>query len=107
MYDSSAATALPAADTATMGTQQEQVRMLVGRYPDLSETELARLIDLYRGFSALDTALILSDDALAPRLDRFTTEHRSRVRPPFRQFAGLLFYTVATLGILAWAISVA
>lgn len=81
--------------------------MLVGRYPDLSETELARLIDLYRGFSALDTALILSDDALAPRLDRFTTEHRSRVRPPFRQFAGLLFYAVATLGMLAWAISVA
>src|SRR3982751_1444752 len=80
---------------------------LVARYPNLSETELARLINLYRGFSALDTALILSDEALAPMLDRFTAEHRSKVRPPFRQYAGLLFYTVLTVAALAWAISVA
>ena len=65
--------------------------------PNLSEAEIARLINLYREFSALDTALVLSDATLAPRLDRFTAEHRSKVRPPFRQYAGLLFYTVLTL----------
>jgi hypothetical protein len=107
MYDSSAARALPAADAAFSGTAQEQVRALIGRYPNLSETELARLINLYRSFSALDTALLLSDEALAPSLDRFTTEHRSRVRPPFRRYAGLLFYTVLTLATLVWVISVA
>ena len=90
-----------------VGTPQEQVRLLLARYPNLSETELARLINLYRAFSALDTALILSDDVLAPTLDRFTAEHRSKVRPPFRQYAGLLFYTVLTVAALAWAISVA
>ena len=79
----------------------------IGRYPNLSETELARLINLYRGFSALDTALMLSDEALAPRLDRFTTDHRSSIRPPFRQYAGLLFYTILTLGALIWAVSAA
>lgn len=107
MYDCSAARALPRTDYQPMGTAQEQVRVLIGRYPNLSETELARLINLYRGFSALDTALMLSDEALAPRLDRFTTDHRSSIRPPFRQYAGLLFYTILTLGALIWAVSAA
>lgn len=89
------------------GTAQEQARLLLARYPNLSEIELARLVNLYRGFSALDTALLLSDDALAPRLDRFTAEHRSKIRLPFRQYAGLLFYTALTIGALAWAIWVA
>jgi hypothetical protein len=95
------------ARAAPIGTPQEQVRLLLARYPNLGETELARLINLYRGFSALDSALLLSDEALAPRLDRFTQDHRSKVRPPFRQYAGLLFYAVLTIGALAWAISIA
>ena len=44
---------------------------LVGRYPNLSELELARLINLYRQFSALDLAQMISDQELGPRLDRF------------------------------------
>jgi hypothetical protein len=80
---------------------------LLARYPNLSEIELAALIALYRRFSALDTALLLSDEELAPKLDRFTAENRSHVRLPFRQYAGLVAYTVLTLGVLAWAISVA
>lgn len=98
---------LSAAHAEPVGTAQDQARLLLARYPNLSEIELARLINLYRGFSALDTALLLSDEALAPRLDRFTSEHRSKVRPPFRQYAGLMFYTALTIAILAWAISVA
>jgi hypothetical protein len=89
------------------GTPQEQARALLARYPNLSETELTALIELYRRFSALDTALLLSDQELAPRLDRFTSENRSRVRVPFRQYAGLVVYILLTLGVLAWAISVA
>jgi hypothetical protein len=102
------ATEPPSTTTAEpIGTPHEQARELLARYPNLSETELARLINLYRGFSALDTALILSDDELAPTLARFRAEHRSRVRPPFRQYAGLLAYTVLTLAAVAWAIVVA
>ena len=86
-------------------TPQQQVRLLLARYPNVSETELARLISLYRGFSALDTALLLSEEALAPRFDRFMVDHRSTVRPAFRQYAGLLLYTVLTIAMLAWAIS--
>ena len=96
---------LSAPHVGSIGTPREQVRSLLARYPNVSETELARLISLYRGFSALDTALLLSEEALAPRLDRFMVDHRSKVRPAFRQYAGLLLYTVLTIAMLAWAIS--
>ena len=49
MYDCSAARALPRTDYQPIGTAQEQVQVLISRYPNLSETELARLINLYRG----------------------------------------------------------
>jgi len=85
----------------------DEARELISRYPALSEMELARLINLYRGFSALDMALALSDEELAPRLDRFSTDHRSRVRKPFRHYAGLLAYAVIGLAVLAWAVAFA
>jgi hypothetical protein len=89
------------------GTPLEQVTELVRRYPNHSEIELARLINLYRNLSALDMALMLSDERLAPRLDRFSREHRSGVRQPFRQYAGLLIYVALTIGAVIWAIAVA
>ena len=65
---------------------------LVGRYPNLSELELARLINLYRQFSALDLALMISDEELGPRLDRFFTDHRAKVN--FR-FASMRLWLVS------------
>ncbi|HEU5481868.1 MAG TPA: hypothetical protein VFU80_02080, partial [Sphingomicrobium sp.] len=63
------------------------VSALISRYPSLSEVELARLINLYRQLPALDVALMISDEELAPRLDRFFNDHRSELRTPFRQYA--------------------
>ena len=88
-------------------TVLEQVKGLVVRYPNLSEIELARLISLYSRLSALDMALMLSDESLAPSLDQFAKENRSAVRPPFRQYAGLLAYAFLTIGAVVWAIAVA
>jgi hypothetical protein len=81
----------------------EEARELIGRYPNLSEIELARLINRYRGLSALDMALMLSDDKLAPQLDRFSGDHRSKVRTPFRQYAALVGYAVVGIAVVAWA----
>ena len=89
------------------GTAIDQVKDLVGRYQNLSEIELARLINLYRNLSALDMALMLSDETIATRLDRFSREHRSEVRRPFRQYAGLLMYGVLTIAAVIWAVVVA
>jgi hypothetical protein len=81
----------------------EETRELIGRYPNLSEIELARLINLYRDLSALDMALMLSDEKLAPKLDQFSAEHRSRVRTPFHHYALLLAYAVVGVAVVAWA----
>jgi hypothetical protein len=86
--------------------RREEAAGLIRRYPNLSEVELARLINLYRGFSALDMALIISNEELAPSLDRFTGDHRSKIRTPFRHYAALVGYAVVAVGAVAWAAAV-
>jgi len=83
----------------------DEARELIGRYPSLTEIELARLINLYRQASALDMALMLSDEELAPRIDRFCADHRSKIRTPFRQYAALVAYAVIGILALFWAAS--
>jgi len=85
----------------------DEARELIRRYPNLSEIELARLINLYRDMSALEMALMLSDETLAPNLDRFSADHRSRIRVPFHQYAALVVYALAGLAVVAWAAMVA
>lgn len=65
----------------------EEAGALIARYPRLNEAELARLIDLYRNFAALDTAMVVSNQDLLPKLRRFTAEHRWKIRKPFGQYA--------------------
>ena len=81
----------------------DEARELISRYPDLSETALARLINLYRGLSALDVALMLSDEKLASRMDRFSADNRSRIRTPFRQYAALVAYAFVGVAVITWA----
>lgn len=80
-----------------------EARELIDRYPNLSEIELARVINLYRELSALDMALMLSDEDLAPKLDRFVKDHRSKVRPPFHHYAAFLVYGLVGFAALVWA----
>lgn len=83
----------------------EQAAELIGRYPNLSEIELARLINLYRELSALDVALMISDERLARRLDRFVEDHRSEVRTPFRQYAILVAIAVVGIALATWVVA--
>jgi hypothetical protein len=104
MFQSFGARALPLEQSQSPAPwPAEEARELISRYPNLSETELARLINLYRELSALDMALMLSDERLAPSLDRFSTDHRSRIRTPFRQYAALVAYALIGVAALAWA----
>ncbi len=84
-----------------------QAAELVSRYPDLDESEIVRLIRLYRAMSALDVALMMSDDDLAERLDRFRRDHRSQIRLPFRQYTGFVVITIFGLSALLWAMMAA
>ncbi len=85
----------------------EETRELIRQYPNLSEIELARLINAYRELSALDMALMLSEEKLAPNLDRFSADHRSRIKTPFRHYAALVAYAVVGLAVVVWAGTVA
>lgn len=86
------------------GAAAQQAVDLIRRYPNLSEIELARLINLYRQLPALDVALMISDDDLSPRLDRFFSEHRSKIRTPFRQYAVLVVLAVVGIATIVWAV---
>jgi hypothetical protein len=86
---------------------REQVTDLVARYPNLDEIELARLINSYRDLSAMDFALMISDEALAPKMDRFATDHRSKIRTPFRHYAALVAYAILAVMAVGWAASFA
>jgi hypothetical protein len=82
----------------------EQAAELISRYPNLSEIELARLINLYRELSALDVALMISEEHLAPKLDRFVRDHRSDVRPPFRHYAIFVAIAAAGIALVTWVL---
>ena len=82
----------------------DEARGLIGRYPNLSEVELARLINLYRELSALDLALMLSDEELASSFDQFSADHRSKIRTPFRQYAALVACAGVGVAVVVWAI---
>jgi hypothetical protein len=108
MFRDSGAKALSLDESQFRATSaRDEAVSLITRYPNLSEAELARLIHLYRRFSALDMALAISNEKLAPNLDRFSADHRSKIRTPFRQYAALVGYAVVTIAALTWAASVA
>ena len=102
MFQSFNASALPF-EQPQQPRPLDETRELIGRYPNLSEAELARLINVYRELSALDMALMLSDEELAPSVDRFSVDHRSKIRKPFRQYAALVGYAVMGVVAVAWA----
>ena len=92
---------------APAGAALQQFRTLIDRYPMVSEVELARLINLYRDLSALDVALMISDEKFGPKLDLFFKDNRSQIRTPFRDYAILVAIAMAGFVIIGWAVAIA
>ena len=86
---------------------REEASELVARYPDLSERERARLIELYRNLSALDLALMLSNEEIVSKIERFAAENRRSIRRPFRQYAALVVYALLAAITVGWSVAVA
>lgn len=78
---------------------------LLTRYPNLSEAELATLINLFPHIRILDLALMTCDDHLAGKLDTFRRDHRRKLKPPISSVVVLLAVpTILVLaGLLWWA----
>jgi hypothetical protein len=81
----------------------QQAAELIARYPDLSAVERASAIRLYRELSALDMALMISDEELAPKLDHFYKDNWRKLRTPFRQYAVLAAIAVSGIILAIWA----
>jgi hypothetical protein len=84
----------------------DQASELIERYPNLSEVELATLINVYRELSALDVALLISDEALGRKMDQFYAEHRAKLKTPFRQYAILVAIAVVGAAVVLWSVAV-
>jgi hypothetical protein len=54
---------------------------LLGRYPNLSEQQLAELINLLPRLGMLDQSLLAMDDRLSGKFTDFRREHRSKLKP--------------------------
>jgi hypothetical protein len=89
------------------GSPSQQAAEFISRYPNLNGVELDRLIDLYAELSALDMALMISDDNLGLKLDRFLADHRSKLRTPFRQYAVFIAVAVSGIGAIVWSMMIA
>jgi hypothetical protein len=85
----------------------EAFRELLDRFRMVSEVELARLINLYRDLSALDVALMISDEKFGPKLGLFFKDQRSQIRTPFRDYAILVAIAMAGFVIIGWAVAIA
>ena len=85
----------------------DEASALIKRYPNVSEIELARLINVYKELSALEMALMISDEDLALRMDRFSSDHRENLRIPFYQYAVLVVLGIVGIVALAWGAAIA
>ena len=58
-----------------------RAEVLLDRYPNLSEQELAELINLFPHLSLLDQGLLTVDERLSGKLHKFHHEHRATLTP--------------------------
>jgi hypothetical protein len=84
-----------------------EAEALLKRYPNISETELAKLINLFPHIRILDLAMMTCDDRLAGKLDRFRRDHRARLKAPLSSLVVVLAVPTILLvaGLLWWALA--
>lgn len=75
---------------------------LLRRYPDLTEREIDRLVDLYPRLPMLELGLFAADDRLVGRLDAFRCEHRRRLRHPVSRLGIVLAVAALLIGWAVW-----
>lgn len=81
-----------------------RISSLLLRYPDLSENELSEMIEFYRTASALDTALIASNDKISAQAKQFCSDHRDALK---RGLQAPLVLLIFILGMLTIAVGFA
>lgn len=82
-----------------------EAESLLIRHPNLSEQELARLIDILPRLPILDMGLMTADDRLSEKLAAFHRHHGDKLRAPTAALMWFLaFPIIAAIGALWWII---
>ena len=84
-----------------------EAETLLMRYPNLSEGELATLINLFPYIRILDLGMMTSDDRLAGKLDAFHHDHGKRLGTPSSSLIVFLALSAALVfaSLLWWALA--
>lgn len=79
---------------------------LLNRYPDVSEEELATLIQCFARFPLLDFGVIAADERLGIKLDAFYRDHGDKLRPPMTDVMWALTVpaVIAIAVLFYWAV---
>jgi hypothetical protein len=79
---------------------------LLRRYPNLSEEELATLINLFPHLRILDVGLMTCDERLSEKLDAFHRDHGRKLKTPVSSLIAFLAVPgIIALGLLWWALA--
>lgn len=79
-----------------------RVESLLGRYPNLSEQELAEMINLFPTLSILDHALMTADGGLSSKLAEFERDHGKKLKSPLSSLIAFLAVPAIFAAITLW-----
>ena len=83
-----------------------EAQKLIARYPDLSETELTRLIETCAKLPFIDFSVLAADQRYGSKFAKFYDDHGAKLRQPIIGWVGT-FASVAVIAIalVLWAMS--
>ena len=76
---------------------RQQIADMLARYPDLSPTEVAEIVDFLRNGRQLEIGLLTCNQSIRPQLDAFMVEHRRKLSLGAVETAGLVGGLMALL----------
>jgi hypothetical protein len=81
-----------------------RVEALLGRYPNLSEIELATLINLFPTLRILEVGLMTANDRVSGKFQAFHRDHGRKLKTPLSSLIAFIAVpaTVA-IGLLWWS----
>ena len=94
----------PAIAVPSRSRAHQRAAELVSRYPSLSRPQIDELAGLFPRLGAMDVALMMADERLAPRLEAFCSANRDLVSPSLADYAVIAAIMALPLVILAVAL---
>ena len=83
-----------------------RAQALLRRYPQLSEHELATLIDIFPRLEILEVGLMVVDDGLSDKLAAFRRDHGAKFELPTTLLIGSIsMAAIIVLAVLLWSLA--